>query len=121
MHILFLDDDEYRHTAVKLDTRRIAHAQLVAVRTVDEAIGYIDAMKFDLILLDHDLDGQVYVASGPGTGYEVAEYIPGSINADTRVIVHTMNEAGARAMLQAIGPTASWVPFPKLSDVLLRL
>lgn len=117
MRVLFLDDDEFRHVLVRLDLRRVG-ARLVAVRTAAEAIRQVKRQKFDLILLDHDLDGQVYVPSGPGTGYEVAEYIPGSINRDTRVIVHTLNQDGAKKMLEAIGHTAEWVPFTRLSGVL---
>ncbi len=120
MRIFFLDDDDYRHAVIKLDLRR-RKADLVAVKTVAEAIRHIEKTKFDLILLDHDLDGQVFVPSGPGTGFEVAERIPASINHDTRIIVHTMNEEGAQAMLGVLGARAEWVPFPRLGDVLARL
>jgi CheY-like chemotaxis protein len=113
VNVFFLDDDSYRHSVVRVAARRHG-VQLVAVRTVDDALDAIEAQPFDLILLDHDLDGQTYVPSGPGTGYEVATAIPASVNAGTPVIVHSLNEQGARAMIDAIGPTAQWVPFPQL-------
>ncbi len=120
MKILFLDDDPFRHTVVRLDLR-FSGAKLVAVKTCEEAVRAIAKEKFDLILLDHDLDGQVFVPSGPGTGFEVAQSIPASVNRETRVIVHSLNEDGAKRMIEAIGPTAEWVPFHQLAGVLAGL
>lgn len=120
MKVLFLDDDEFRHTMVQLDIKRLG-AKLVAVRTATDALKRVEREKFDLILLDHDLDGQTYVPSGPGTGWEVAAAIPESQNADTPVVVHSLNELGARAMLDVLGPSAQWVPFPSLSGYLAGL
>ncbi|MBI2933249.1 MAG: response regulator [Planctomycetes bacterium] len=120
MKILFLDDDPFRETLVRLDLRR-SGAKIVCVRSAADAIRALEREKFDLILLDHDLEGQVYVQSGPGTGFEVAQRIPGTVNRSTRVIVHTMNEDGARKMIEAIGSTAEWVPFSNLQDVLQRM
>jgi CheY-like chemotaxis protein len=117
MKVLFLDDDEFRHVVVRLDLRKIG-ARLTAVRTVAEALRYLEREKFDLVLLDHDLDGKVMTPSGPGTGFEVAARLPKTVNRGTRVIVHTLNEAGAKKMVEAIGPNAEWVPFQNLSRVL---
>ena len=62
-----------------------------------------DNEPFEIIFLDHDLDGQIYVPSGPGTGYEVAQWLknhpekmPG------KVILHTCNEYGAVLMLEEL-------------------
>ena len=35
----------------------------------------VTGIGFDVIFLDHDLGGQIYVPSGKETGYEVAEYL----------------------------------------------
>jgi hypothetical protein len=45
----------------------------------------------------------VFVPSGPGTGYEVACSIAGSINEGVPVIVHSLNEKGAMAMVEVLG------------------
>jgi hypothetical protein len=40
--------------------------------TASEAIEYLNSFEFDAVFLDHDLGEKTMVASGPGTGYEVA-------------------------------------------------
>jgi hypothetical protein len=37
------------------------------------------------------------------------------------VIVHSLNGGGARLMVEAIGPTAEWIPFDRLGPVLQSL
>lgn len=88
------------------DTLRIAEfEQRFAERgwTADFADNAIDAVKFidendyDIIFLDHDLGGEIYVDSGnKNTGSEVARHMASK---ETRfsgtVIVHSLNYAGS--------------------------
>lgn len=120
MKVLFLDDDPFRHELV-LGPLKAYGARVVGVSTAKEAIDWIRREKFDLILLDHDLNGEVYAPSGPGTGYEVAEHVAGSPNRDTRIIVHSLNSVGAEKMVALIGRRAEWIPFYNLRQVLTNL
>jgi len=108
--VLFLDDDPERQKYFRhaLDGVRV---ELTAVTTSAEAIAELEKQRFDVVCLDHDLDGRIFVESGPGTGYEVAERLLATANRDAQVVVHTLNEAGARKMLDLLGPKAVWVPF----------
>ena len=62
------------------------------------------------VFLDHDLDDQVYVPSGSGTGYEVTEWL--SKHPDRmpkKVILHSYNEIG-RANMQKVLPESIMMP-----------
>jgi CheY-like chemotaxis protein len=120
MRILFLDDDPARHQEFEGKIRGL-QLDVTPVTTSAEAIAAIESTKFDVIFLDHDLNGQIYVDSGPGTGFEVAQKVLGTLNKDAQVIVHTINEKGARAMLEVLGKTAVWVPFPQISVIINAL
>ena len=73
--------------------------------------------NFDYIFLDHDLGGQAYVESGPGTGWFVAEYMAENEVKCDHIIVHTLNYPGAQNML-ALLPTARHIPYNLLVRVL---
>jgi len=96
--ILILDDDEIRHVqfASKYGTSEV----LTHVRTAKEAIDELKTHKFDYVFLDHDLGGEQMVNSGPGTGYEVAEWI--AYNKESHpsnmVILHSLNSPGRKNM-----------------------
>lgn len=84
----------------------------------DEAKDAIDALKlmkdkpWDIVFLDHDLGGKVFVpSSDPNTGYAVAKYI--SENSDLeikQIILHSMNPAGTQNM-KSVLPRADIIPF----------
>jgi len=117
VRILFLDDDPERHLHFqeKLDG---LGCDITAVTTSSEAIAALEAATFEVVFLDHDLGGQVYVPSGPGTGFEVAQRLVGTANKSAQVIVHSVNEQGAREMLKVLGPAAVWVPFHQLNTII---
>ena len=117
MKILFLDDDEERHREF---LKHLGAAPVVVkpVKTVADAVSALDKETFELIFLDHDLDGRTMVESGPGTGFEVAQHLMTTANKSAQVIVHTLNDKGARAMLDVLGPKAVWVPFHQIYTIL---
>ena len=75
---------------------------LVVVNMADEAIRALE-LKFDIIFLDHDLDGRTFVDSNEkNTGYQVAKVIPNTINNTTPIVVHSWNGEGALNMKSAL-------------------
>ena len=99
--ILVLDDDDER---LKIFRRNLIGHSVTLVKTAHEAIYELDRNgPFDTVCLDHDLGGLINVASGPGTGYEVAEWL--SQNPDkqpTQIIIHSFNEPGRKRMMAAL-------------------
>ncbi len=90
----------------------------------DEASDAIDALKlisdkpWDIIFLDHDLGGQIFVpSSSPNTGYAVAKYISESDIDVKQIILHSMNPAGTQNMKNVL-PRADIIPFMLLKTQL---
>lgn len=107
MRILILDDDKTRLSTFK--QRLIGH-DVCCVETSSDTIKKLSEEKWDAVFLDHDLNGQAYVPSGPGTGYEVATWL--SEHEDrkpNRIILHTFNGPGAQNMLNKL-PEAFYNP-----------
>jgi len=78
----------------------------VLVHTAARAIRLVSAYDFDLISLDYNL-------AGPDTGATVAEAIARSRNAQTPVLVHSMNPRGAGQLAKLL-PHAACVPVGSL-------
>ncbi|MEX2664240.1 cyclic-phosphate processing receiver domain-containing protein [Candidatus Uabimicrobium amorphum] len=70
------------------------------------AIRLVNAYDFDLIHLDYNLAEQT-------TGLEVAECLAKSRNAQTQVVIHSMNPDGAKKMSQLI-VNVEVIPISKL-------
>ena len=106
-NILILEDDPKR---VKKFNQLLHKHNVVVTDKVDECIKLLKTRRWNALFLDHDLDGKVYVPSGPGTGYEVACWLEKHTDRmPTRIIVHSYNGAGADKMLQAL-PRATYEP-----------
>jgi len=99
MKILFLDDSHERINIVK---KRWDKHELSIAETSQEAITLLSNFKFDLVSLDHDLGGEVYVKSGKNTGYEVAQFIAKMKTPPPIVIVHSWNSVGAKNMMDEL-------------------
>jgi CheY-like chemotaxis protein len=87
--------------------------ELTITASSKEAVKLINASEYAVIFLDHDLGvdpktgkqtAHVFLASGKGTGFEVAEQIPKSINKNALIIIHSWNPSGAKRMAEAIKP-----------------
>lgn len=78
-----------------------------------EAIQLLQDRDWDYIFLDHDMGG-VFEKPGEGTGYEVAQWISKHPEkAPRHILIHTMNNLGASAMLLVLGRVgirASYIP-----------
>lgn len=107
MRILILEDDKKRQAAFRQGL--IGHVVTI-VESTRETIALLETEEWDCLWLDHDLDGKVYVPSGPGTGYEVAEWL--SVHKDKmpkQVLTHSFNEKG-RAEIVRVLPSVVEVP-----------
>ena len=100
MKVLFLDDDPVR---VNIARNRYQKHELHIATTVEEAIQLINKFSpFDLVCLDHDLDGKVYTPSDEHSGFWVAKYIAEQLTKEQlpkNIIVHTWNRNGAKKMV----------------------
>lgn len=74
-----------------------------ATDAIEELVRY---PEWALIMLDHDLDGQVYVASeNSNTGYQVCKFIKEKGIKYGTCIIHTLNEYAAPKMLKELEGT----------------
>lgn len=98
MRILFLDDDPNRHEKFQLGTIGVTK---VMVTTPEETIDYLMGDdRFDIVCLDHDLEGKIYCPSDERSGFAVCQFLntmpveklPG------KVILHSYNEEGVENM-----------------------
>jgi len=117
MKILLLEDDpnrveQFQQRIKELNERNNVASILVHVETAKDCIAQLETDKFQLVLLDHDLGGEVYVPiDNTNTGSEVARWInknPEKMNG-TSVITHTFNPAGAKNITELI-PGCFYVP-----------
>jgi CheY-like chemotaxis protein len=109
MKILILEDDMERVEQFHKNLQ--PHTLFFTDRTGD-AIHLLKTQKWDVLFLDHDLGGQVYQESGPGTGYEVAGFL--EQNPDLmppNIVIHSLNFPGAEKMAQALRWKATRFPF----------
>lgn len=115
MKILILEDDPERHLSFK---KNLAFAKVLKiVTTVPDAIYELSHNTWDVLFLDHDLGGEVFVDSNESlTGYHVAvwleehqEYKPKNI------IIHSLNYIGAARMKAAL-PEAQLIPSAWMDD-----
>jgi hypothetical protein len=108
MKILILEDAEERVRQFK--QKFIEHDVKVSDKP-KEIIQLLQDDSWDVLFLDHDLGDKIYVPSGEGTGFEVADWL--AHNPDripSLVILHSLNYHGRQAMASKI-PDAVHAPF----------
>ena len=87
--VLVLEDDPAREKFFRSALRNI---DVTFVSTVEDAIDKLKEVEFDWVFLDHDLDGQQMVESGPGTGYSVAVWLARNRKRQPEnIVVHSLN------------------------------
>jgi len=107
--ILILEDNHERHRAFRA---LYFNDNLVIVETADDCIHELKIKKWDYLLLDHDLGGEVYVPSEePNTGYQVAKFLEENPEHKPRkkIFLHSLNTVG-RQNMQAALPEAIQAP-----------
>ena len=104
--VLFLDDDMVRWSMFPAVLRHKG-VNLTMVSEAEEAIEEMEKKQFDILFLDHDLGGQVFVDSNKYvTGLKVTQWLekhPEYLNKVMRVVVHTMNPDGGNNMMACLG------------------
>lgn len=98
---LVLDDDDARHSAFAEGFARTG-IQATHAHTYDEAVQALKSKRFDICLLDHDLNFNQYASHDSNgnelSGADVATFIA-ALPADQRpqiIHVHSKNENGAK-------------------------
>jgi len=105
--VLVLDDDQNRHLAFQ---QSLIGMIVERAYTAEEAIKQLQSHPFDVVFLDHDLGGKVMVASGKGTGYEVAKWLRNNPHRmPKQIIIHSFNPVGAQNMKTML-PSAQICP-----------
>ncbi len=115
MKIFILEDNPER---IKTFKEILKEHELTIAENVEQAKKAYGKGDFDILFLDHDLGGRVYVPSAePNTGYQFAEFIKDDDPncADKEIIIHSMNPAGCQAM-QHVLPWAQLIPFLVVVD-----
>lgn len=117
MKILFLDDNP-----VRWEQFRKNYPSAVWVQTATECIAKLSE-QWDMIFLDHDLGGDVYVDSSiENCGMEVVRYLYKNFQEHlqyTQFIVHSYNTPAAFSMVDSIreaGYSVIYKPFAVFGD-----
>lgn len=112
MNIFILEDNEER---IKIFNKYFIDHNIFTANSVNSAKEVIKKnKKWDVIFLDHDLGGQIYVNSyEENTGYRFAQYIKENKIKYNQLIIHSMNIAGANN-IKSILKDGLIVPFFRL-------
>ncbi len=110
LNILFLDDDAQR---TQLFVAGVPHA--VTVETAADCIDKLTNHEWDIVCLDHDLGGEVYVdSSREDCGMEVVRWIVENKPKVKLFIVYSYNGSVVQEMvarLVAVDYDAVYIPF----------
>jgi len=117
MRILIVEDDRNR---IKWFKEHLIGFNVDIVKTAKLGIVLCKTIKYDLIMLDHDLGGETFFDSdNENTGYQVGKAIVESLNNETPVIIHSCNGVGA-INIQSLLRHADIIPFTSLSKMNLN-
>ena len=110
MKILVVEDSEVRSSFFR---DILSEFQLTFTTSSKDAISLIENESYEVILLDIDL------ADGLGRGLEVARRLKQTHNANSSVIVHSMNVTVAREV-ESLSPGAQLLPIIEMKRILAR-
>ncbi|MEA2174036.1 MAG: Cyclic-phosphate processing Receiver domain [Blastocatellia bacterium] len=121
--ILIVEDDEERCAWFG---RKFAGREMDVTCDVGQALAWLSAREYAVILLDHDLAEEHYYSDAPDderTGYAVAAWLAShpSSQRDAMIVIHSLNYVGAKRMLDTLhdaGRDAEHVPFHYLQTAL---
>ena len=117
MKIFILEDDPSRMVIFR---KMLVDHDITHTDQARKAAFTLKSYKYDFIFLDHDLGGEQMVdSSEENTGYTAAKAIPGSINSNTPIVIHSYNPSGA-ANMAALLPNAKRVPFGLFDASILK-
>jgi len=110
MNILLLDDNSHRITFFQ---NALKQHKLTVCRHARTAIRALKATSFDIIFLDHDLEGEPSDPDDENCGSEVARFIADHDIDCPCIILYTENRIGRESM-QGILPHSETIPYGKL-------
>ena len=105
MKIFILEDDKER---IKDFFSMFDKHIVVASNNSDMAISILEKEKFDIIFLDHDLEGKQMVSSEGNTGFRVASNLAKTKNFNTDVVLHSYNEKGVGNMKKILSSNSNF-------------
>lgn len=119
MKILILEDNQERINKFK---ELFKNQEVFIYSNICDAIASCGLYKFDVLLLDHDLDGRIWVDSREdNTGYTFVKHlIMQNLQKEALIYIHSMNPIGANRMLNLLldnGYDGIWIPFPQLKII----
>ena len=94
------------------------YVELTITTFVGGTIAHLLVNDFDVLYLDHDLDGQSFQKSGENTGFEVAEWLskkPPFVFIPPEIYIHSLNPEGVKNMKRVL-PDAIEKPYAWLAD-----
>ena len=110
MRILILEDDPERQ--IRFRRKMIGH-YVVITEFAAEAIRLLQEENWNLLCLDHDLGGKVFVDSSTesNTGYAVAKWLEEHPDRQpNQILLHSLNPSGRKNMADCL-PDAQEAPF----------
>jgi len=103
VRIFVLDDDPER---ILWFMQQWAGEQFTCVNNAEDAVMLLrrfEVLPYDLMFLDHDLAGHVYLPSDEKSGYEVVKtLVTRGYPREMLAFVHSWNEAGSRLMVESL-------------------
>lgn len=114
--VFFLEDSPDRYAKFfKWIETKAEKPNITSATDAGEAIKILEKSDhFDVIFLDHDLGGRIFVdSSEDNTGYQVAKFIKKKGITYNQLIIHSQNPQGANN-IKNILPDGQIIPFPKL-------
>jgi hypothetical protein len=109
MRIFVLDDMQERHDSCH---KKFPEAEITSIFDAVGAIAHLESHldEYDLICLDHDLGGQIFVdMNEENTGSTVAKFLSDKM-IKCPIVIHSLNFWGAQNMLHYL-PKAIYIPF----------
>jgi hypothetical protein len=108
LRILILEDQEIRQKKFLFN---LVGQDVKITADVKECIRLLDTENWDILFLDHDIEGPWICPSGLGTGYEVACWLEQRPEKQPKLIfTHTYNETGAQNICRAV-PKAAYFKY----------
>jgi len=108
MKILILEDNLERQEQFR---KNLVGHNIEITDSSKTAIEKLSSEKWGLLMLDHDLGGQVFVESGENTGFEVAQFLEkNKQHMPKNIIVHSLNVPGSQNIISVL-PNAVHIPF----------
>lgn len=110
LKVLVLEDEAYRRELIEplLEGHQVNWA-----KDATEALGLVDLIKFDLILLDYDLANRT---NGSIVASRLANQL--CLNYNTKIVIHSINPSGIKKMMKLLKNIPLRIPVFSLPEIL---